>query len=115
MVKGFLDFFVVCTRIISLITGMEIYDMKKNIPTNFTQVQKGGRVLDSDHVPLELTLNMKILPTRPTREIIYNFKNKNGRNLFQQMISDTYGSIHPGRRMTPKIWEFFSTVRFIYH
>ena len=55
---------------------MEIDDMKKNVPTNYTRVRKGGSAVDSDHVPLELTLNMKIQPTRPTREIIYNFKTR---------------------------------------
>ena len=73
LMKGILDFFVVCNNIISLITGMEIDDMKKNVPTNYTRLKQGGSAVDSDHVPLELTLNMKIQPTRPTREIIYNF------------------------------------------
>ena len=89
VVKGILDFFVVCNRIISLITGMEIDDMKKNVPTNYTQVRKGGRAVDSDHVPLELTLDMKIPPTRPTRVVVYNFNNKNGQNLFKQMTGNT--------------------------
>jgi hypothetical protein len=63
--------------------------MKKNVPTNYTQVRKEGRAVDSDHVPLELTLDMKILPTRPTRVVVYNFKNKNGQNLFKQMTGNT--------------------------
>ena len=88
-VMGILDFFVVCNRIISLISGMEVDDLKKNVPTNYTQLRKGGKAVDSDHMVIELSLNMKVLPTRPTREIIYNFKNKEGQQIFKHNTSDT--------------------------
>ena len=53
-------------------------------------MRKGGQAVDSDHMVVELTLNMKVLPTRPTREIIYNFKNLNGQQVFKQNTSDTH-------------------------
>ena len=68
---------------------MEVDDLKKNVPTNYTQLRKGGKAVDSDHMVIELTLNMKVLPTRPTREIIYNFKNKEGQQIFKHNTSDT--------------------------
>ena len=52
--KGILDFFVVCNRILPLIKCMEIDERKQNIPTNYTQVKKGGKAVDSDHVPIEM-------------------------------------------------------------
>ena len=42
--------------------------------TNYTQVKKGGRAVDSDHVPMELNIDLKMLPTRPTRVTMFNFK-----------------------------------------
>ena len=68
---------------------MEIDEDKNHIPTNYTQVRKGGKATDSDHVPLELFLNVKILPTKPTRKVMYNFKNELGRQLFKNLTSET--------------------------
>ena len=67
---------------------MNIDEGKHNVPTNFTQVKKGGKAVDSDHVPLQINLNFKVIPTRPTRIILYNFKNEQGRDTFQNLISD---------------------------
>ena len=68
---------------------MDIDEDKKNIPTNYTQVRKGGKSTDSDHVTLELCLDIKILPTQPTRNLIFNLKNEHGRQLFSKLTSDT--------------------------
>ena len=87
--KSVLDFFVVCNKILSYITSMEVDDMKQNIATNYTQVRKGGKSVDSDHVPIEMSLNLKIFPTRVTREIIYNFKNTQGRETLKNLTSET--------------------------
>ena len=56
-VKGVLDYCVMCNRITSLTTGKEEgrTTPKKN-PTNITQLQKGWKAVDSNHLPLELTL-----------------------------------------------------------
>ena len=87
--RGILDFFVVCNRILPLIKSMDIDESKKNVPTNYTQVKKGGKAVDSDHVPIEMELDIKILPTRPTRETIYNFKNLRGREIFRNLTTKT--------------------------
>ena len=62
---------------------------KKHILTNYTQVKKGGRAVDSDHVPMELNIDLKMLPTRPTRVTMFNFKNGQGRERFKQLTTDT--------------------------
>ena len=87
--KSILDYFVVCKSILGLITSMEIDEDKKNIPTNYTQVRKGGKATDSDHVSIELCIDIKILPTRPARNVMYNFKNEQGRHMFQKLTSET--------------------------
>ena len=68
---------------------MNIDEEKQDIPTNYTQVRKGGKSVDSDHVPLHINLNFKIIPTRPTRIIFYNFKNEQGRDTFRNLTSCT--------------------------
>ena len=99
--KGVLDFFVVCNRILPLIKSMEIDEMKTNIPTNYTQVRKGGKAVDSDHVPIELDLDIKVIPTRPARETIYNFKNLKGREMFQNLTTETKDFTHIFDSMEP--------------
>ena len=71
------------------ITSMEIDEAKLNIPSNYTQVRRGGRVVDSDHVPIEMNLDLKILPTHPIRSTIYNFKSQQGRDTFKKLTSET--------------------------
>ena len=87
--KSIIDFFVVSEQILPHITSMEIDEKKINIISNYTQVRRGGKVVDSDHVPLEMNLDLKVIPTRPTRSIVYNFKNEQGRNTFTKLTSET--------------------------
>ena len=66
-VKSILDFFIVCKRTLANVTSMVIDEDKKFMLTNYTQVKKGGQAVDNDHVPMEINLDLKLLPTRPTR------------------------------------------------
>ena len=52
--KSILDFFVVCNKILAFVTNMVIDEEKLNIPYNYTQVRKGGKVADSDHMVIEI-------------------------------------------------------------
>ena len=85
--KSILDFFVVCDSILSRTKGMVVDEDKKDILTNYTQVRKGGKAVDSDHMTVELDLDLKIIPTQPTRSILYNFKNEEARSLFKNLTS----------------------------
>ena len=87
--KSILDFFVVCKRILPHITSMHIDEDKQNILTNYSQVKKGGHAVDSDHVPLEINIDLKLLPTKPTRNVMFNFKNEQGRERFKEITSNT--------------------------
>ena len=73
--KSVLYFLVVSEQILPHIVSMEIDDEKNNIPSNYTQVRKGGKAVDSDHVPVQINLSFKIIPAHPTRVSLYNFKN----------------------------------------
>ena len=87
--KSILDFFIVCQRILANVTSMVIDEDKQYILTNYTQVQKGGRAVDSDHVPMEINLDLKLMPTRPTRITMFNFKNVQGRECFKDLTTAT--------------------------
>ena len=68
---------------------MEVDEEKVNVPTNYRAIKYGGKAVDSDHVLVELNLNLNIVPTKPARTPIYNFKSHQGRTLFQQLTSET--------------------------
>ena len=74
--KSILDFFVVCGRVLPHVISMEIDESKQNILTNYTQVRKGRKAVDSDHVPMEINLDLRIFPTQQTKVVMYNFKNE---------------------------------------
>ena len=52
-------------------------------------MRKGGKSVDSDHRVFKMDLDLKIIPTRPTRSILYNFKSSQGRYIFRNLISET--------------------------
>ena len=87
--KSILDFFVVCKRILPNIISMHIDEDKENILTNYSQVKTGRHAVDSDHVPIEINIDLKLLPTKPTRNVIFNFKNEQSRQQFQEITSHT--------------------------
>ena len=87
--KSILDFFVVCNKILAYVTNMVVDEDKQNIPYNYTQVMRGGKVVNSDHMVIEINLNIKIPPTRPTRVTIYNFNDQQARDNFKSLTSET--------------------------
>ena len=87
--KSILDFFVVCNRVLGYVLSMNVDEDRLNIPTNYTKVRKGGKSVDSDHMFLELNLDLKVLPTRPTRNIVYNFKCEQGMRIFKELTTST--------------------------
>ena len=87
--KSILDFFIVCKRVIGYVIDMNVDDNGLNIATNYTQVRRGGKSVDSDHMLIEMNLNLKLVPTKQTRNIIFNYKSQPGRQLFQELTSST--------------------------
>ena len=44
-----IDFYVVCESVLAFVLEMVIDSDKKHIATNFTNVNKGGQAIHSDH------------------------------------------------------------------
>ena len=97
--KSILDFFVVCKKVLALVKSMEIDEEKKNVATNYRAFKHAGRAMDSDHVLIELNLNLNIVPTRPARTVLFNFKNLQGRSLFKKLSQPLlpYEALHPSK------------------
>ena len=84
-----LDFFVVCDRLLPFVSKMVIDEEKKFVLTNYEQVRKGGTAVDSDHHTQFMDLDLEIRSEKPERIEIFNFKNEEGQQKFNQLTSET--------------------------
>ena len=87
--ESVLDFFVVCNLVLPHITRMVIDDSKKHILTNYKPARKGGKAVDSDHFTEFMDLNLKIINEKPTRQEVYDFKNRKSQLKFKTLTTDT--------------------------
>ena len=87
--KSVLDFFVICNRLLPYLTKMVIDESKTHILTNYQNVRKGGKAVDSDHNTQYMDLDLKIESVKPERTEMFNFKNKEGQKLFKEITTKT--------------------------
>ena len=87
--RSILDFFVVCSRVLPFITKMVIDEKKEHILTNYKEAKRGGKAIDSDHFTQIMDVNLQIIPLKPGRKEIYNFKNKESQDMFKEITTNT--------------------------
>ena len=61
----------------------------KNTLINYTQVNKGGKAISTDHSPLFLNMILTICPIKTQKVEIYNFKDLNQLAKFKNITSNT--------------------------
>ena len=87
--ESILDFFIVCSKVLPFVKRMVIDHEKKYILTNYRQVGKGGKAIDSDHFTEFMDLDIEIEAERPERVEIFNFKEEEAQAKFKYLTSDT--------------------------
>ena len=87
--KSIIDFFVVCNRLLPYVTDTIIDNQRNYTITNYRGSKRGRRAVDSDHVTLILNLNLNVLPQKPQRVEMLDFKNLEGQALFKRKTPDT--------------------------
>ena len=87
--KSVLDFFVVCSRVLPHVTKMVIDENKKHILTNYKPARKGEKAKDSDHFTEYMDLNLQLIPLKPERKEIFNFKDGDALSTFKDITSNT--------------------------
>ena len=87
--SSFIDFYVVCERVFAHVSEMIIDSDKKHIATNFTNVQRGGKAIDSDHYTQILKVKLDICPSWPKRHEILNLKNTQCQKTFKEITHQT--------------------------
>ena len=87
--QSILDVFVTCDKILPYITKMKVDDKRENALTNYRVVNKIGRVIESDHNPVILEINLIFTAIKPERIDIFQFKNIESQTLFKRLTSET--------------------------
>ena len=68
---------------------MVIDEEKKHILTNYKTAKKGIKATDSDHFTEYMDINLEIIPMKPERKEIFNFKNEASLAKFKEITSNT--------------------------
>jgi hypothetical protein len=87
--ESVLDFFVVCCKVLPFIKRMVIDEKKQYVLTNYKQVGKTGKAVDSDHFTEFMDLDIKIDPVKPERIEIFNYKEEVSKVKFKKLTSET--------------------------
>ena len=82
--KSTIDFFIVCERVLPLVTSMKID--KLNTLTNH---KRGHCAVNSDHIPLVMNVKLEVQPSKKQKVEILDFKNPDSQQVFFNMTSDT--------------------------
>ena len=89
MERSILDFFVVCDKIIPYTTKMVVDEKREHALVNYRARKQTGRVIESDHNPLFLYLNLHFSKIRNERQEIFQFRNKESQHLFKVLTTNT--------------------------
>ena len=89
MVESVLDFYVVCQRVLTNVTDMIIDVDRNHRVTNFRNVKKSGKTVDTDHLTTVLKINLNIIHEKPVKIEMLNFKDKTGQIKFKENTTKT--------------------------
>ena len=84
-----IDFYVVCERVLPLVTSMKIVDDKDHKLTNYSMLNKEGEAVSSDHAPLLMEVKLEAKPTKKEKIEIYNFEDTESQLKFKDNTSKT--------------------------
>ena len=68
---------------------MVIDESKKFVLTNYRNVTKTGKAVDTDHFTKYLDLDIKVEPEKPERVEIFNFRDEESKTKFLKSTSET--------------------------
>ena len=87
--KSSIDFYIVNDILKPFITKMTIDTNKEFGLTNYAQMKKNKRAIQSDHCPMTLELNIKYSKIKPQRSEHFNFRNRECQRTFKVMTGET--------------------------
>ena len=87
--KSVIDFFVVCKQLLPHVTEIIVNENREMTITNYHCAKRVKSTVDSDHVTLMLKMNLNVLPHKPQRVEMLDFKYTEGKILFKKKTTET--------------------------
>ena len=87
--KSAIDLFLVCSRMLPYVIGMNVDEKGEYQLTNFYGIHNKGKVTESDHCKVELKLNLPFPQAKPSRTEVYNFKSDECQKRFRELTTNT--------------------------
>ena len=87
--KSAIDLFLVCKRILPVMTHMHVDEKGEHQLSNFHGKKYNYKVTESDHSMIELKLNLEFQPMKPVRTEVYNFKSEDCNKYFEYLTTNT--------------------------
>ena len=84
-----IDFYVVCERVLPLVTSMKICDDKEHKLTNYSMLNDKNEAVNSDHAPLVMEVKLEANPAKKVRTEIHNFEDNDSQLKFKESTSNT--------------------------
>ena len=87
--KSAIDLFLVCNKILPVVTQMLVDEKGEHQLSNFQGKQHKYKVTESDHAKVELKLNLEFQIMKPVRNEVYNFKSEDCKAYFNHLTTNT--------------------------
>ena len=80
---------IACDKIVPYITRVKIDEKREQVLSNYSKFKQMKRVIESDHNPIFLYLNLQFSKLKNESITIYQFKNIESQQLFKKLTSIT--------------------------
>ena len=87
--KSILDLFLVCDKVLPLVSSMHVDEKGEHQLANFYGKNHNGKVTHTDHAQVELQINLKFEVHKPLRIEVFNFKNLECQKYFKELTTNT--------------------------
>ena len=87
--KSVLDLFIVCEKALVYIQSMKVDERGEYTLSNFHGIGRGKKMTHGDHNIVTLECKFEPNQTKPPRIELFNFKNKEGQNMFKELTTQT--------------------------
>ena len=88
MEEAILDFFVINERMLPFLKRMVIDEERDFCLSNFAQIKKNQRVIETDHNSMIMEFNLQVCKKRVEREEMFNLRNKACQESFKELTEN---------------------------
>ena len=99
--EAVLDFFMINDKLRPFFKKMKIDEERKFCLSNFAQIKKNGRVIETDHNAMIAEFDLKVEKRNPDREEMFNLKNKGCQEAFKNETENNPGLLNSFKNSLP--------------